>query len=74
MTLTQFDKGLQNNNAVDISKKYKIWNDYELWIDRGDYYENHKYNSLEELCEANPEVKEIIDNNEDFNIIEFVEE
>ena len=69
MTLEYFEKGLQNNNAVRISERYCIWNDYELEDNLTNKWTQYK--SLEEICENRPDIKKIIDEADDFTIIDF---
>ena len=59
MKIAHFKKLLEGNNAVRINDDLIIFNDFELYNLKDDSSKN--YNSLEELLDANPEAKEIIE-------------
>lgn len=64
MTLEKFNQLLQGNNGIQISKKYNIFNDYELYD--FETKRSKQYNSLEELVNDNADVKKIIEETEEF--------
>lgn len=59
MRLSHFAKLLNGNNAVKISDKLIIFNDFELYDMEADSSKN--YNSLDELIADNEDVKKIIE-------------
>ena len=64
MKIAHFKKLLRGNNAVRISDDLIVFNDFELYsldTDKSEYYE-----TLEELLDSNPDVKEIIEKAEYF--------
>lgn len=64
MKLDYFDKLLKANNAIGITDDIVIFNDYELYNHRTKQ-EKH-YTNIYDLCEENPDVKEIIERTETF--------
>ena len=64
MTLDWFSKLLKANNAISITDDLIIFNDYELYS--FSTREGKQYSSLEALCVANPEVKKIIEETDEF--------
>ena len=59
MKISHFAKILAGNNAVKISDKLIIFNDFELYDMEAD--ESKNYNTLDELVEDNQDVKKIIE-------------
>ena len=59
MRVTHFSKLLQGNNGIRISDDLILFNDFELYSLKTD--KSKQYNSLEDLLENEPEVKEIIE-------------
>ena len=64
MTTQEFDRLLQANNAIRISKDLIIFKDYELYSFEKD--KGIKYKTIDGLCEKNPEVAKIIEETEKF--------
>lgn len=59
MKISHFAKILAGNNAVKISDKLIIFNDFELYDMEAD--ESKNYNTIDELVEDNQDVKKIIE-------------
>ena len=68
MKLEEFKEGMKNNNAVRISQRYVVWNDYELQDELTKKWT--RYGTLENLCEKKPEIKNIIEGADDFTIFD----
>ena len=64
MTIEYFDRLLQGNNAIKVDDTHYIFNDYELYSTDSKLSRN--YDSLEELLEDNPKIKEIIEKTYEF--------
>lgn len=68
MEIAFFDKLLKGNNAIFISDDLVIFSDYELYSFKTK--KGKKYNNIQELCNKNKKVREIIKKTEKF-IINF---
>ena len=57
MTLERFSELLKGNNGISITDELIIFNDFELFNYRTS--ESKQYKSLDELVNANPDVKKL---------------
>lgn len=64
MKIEYFEKLLKGNNAISISDDLIIFSDFELYS--FSTREGKQYRNIQELCEANPGIKEIIETTESF--------
>lgn len=64
MTLEHFSELLKGNNGISITDELIVFNDFELFNYRTS--ESKQYKSLDELVNANPDVKKIIEETDEF--------